>query len=71
MVAKISPGDFESRNLSHNNELSAHCLRVSAAKMNLPAASRGVSMNDNFYPNAASCEELNPADLEISTAHSL
>jgi len=34
MVAKISPGVSESRNLSHNNELSAHCLRVSAAKIN-------------------------------------
>jgi hypothetical protein len=33
--------------------------------MNLPAASHGVSMNDKFYPNAASCGELNPADFAI------
>jgi hypothetical protein len=26
--------------------------------MNIPAASRGVSLYDNFYPNAASCGEL-------------
>jgi hypothetical protein len=25
---------------------------------------------DTFYPNAASCAELNPADFAISTAHS-
>ncbi len=39
--------------------------------MNFPAASHGVSMHDTFYPNAASCGELNPADFAISTAHSL
>jgi len=38
--------------------------------MNLPAANHGVSMFDKFYPNAASCGELNPADFAISIAHS-
>ncbi len=36
--------------------------------MNFPAASRGVSVKDNFNPNAASCGELNPADFAISTS---
>jgi hypothetical protein len=40
-------------------------------QMNFPAASRGVSMNDNFYPDEASCGELYPADFAISTTHSL
>jgi len=39
--------------------------------MNLLAASHGVSMNDKFYPNAASCGVLNPADFAISSANSL
>jgi len=42
-----------------------------ASEMNFPAASHEESMNDTFYPNAASCVELNPADFAFSTAHSL
>jgi len=38
--------------------------------MNFPAASRGVSVNDNLYPDAASSGELNPTEFAISTAHS-
>ena len=36
--------------------------------MNFPAASHGVSMNDEFYPNEDSCGELNPTDFTHSTA---
>jgi hypothetical protein len=38
--------------------------------MNFPAASRRVSMNDTFYPNAASYGELNPADFATAVANS-
>jgi hypothetical protein len=40
-------------------------------RMDFPAASHGVSMNDTFYPNTASCRELNPTDFAISTTQLL
>jgi len=39
--------------------------------MNDPAASQGVSTNDIFYLNAASCGELNPTDSATFIAYSL
>ena len=39
--------------------------------MNYPEASYGVSINDNFYLNAASYGEFNPTDFATSFALSL
>jgi hypothetical protein len=39
--------------------------------MKFPAASHGVSIKDKFNLIAASCGELNPAEFEITTPHSL
>ncbi len=40
-------------------------------EMKDPAASHGVSTNDIFYLNAASCGEFNPADSATLIAYSL
>jgi hypothetical protein len=44
---------------------------LSDFEINFPAASYGVSINDNIYLNGASCGEFNPTDFPTSIAHSL